>query len=132
MLDCPALRFLFEYFAEAEGLEKKLLAEAEGLRKKVEAQNQINQQVILQELIKQLPAIAAEMQVGDVSWLNMGGSGGDSPMSIIPKNLMELLGVARGFGLDIDGLVSQVIKKGKGAEKALPIPVENGRKKDSK
>ncbi|MHA2279205.1 MAG: hypothetical protein ACXAC2_25780, partial [Candidatus Kariarchaeaceae archaeon] len=99
--------------AEAEGKKAVLLAEAEGLREKVQAQGLINDAMIMQELIQQLPAIASSIKVGDINWLNMGGTNGngESPLGIIPKNLVQVMGIAKSFGLDLDGLIASL--KGK-------------------
>lgn len=100
--------------AEAEGRKAILLAEAEGLREKVQAQGLVNDAMIMQELIQQLPAIASSIKVGDINWLNLGGNGngkGESPLGIIPKNLIQVMGIAKTFGLDLDGLIASL--KGK-------------------
>ncbi|MHA2250967.1 MAG: SPFH domain-containing protein [Candidatus Kariarchaeaceae archaeon] len=96
--------------AEAAGKKAVLFAEAEGLREKVKAQGLVNDAMILQELVKQLPAIASSMKVGDINWLNMGGNGknGDTPLGIIPKNLLQVMTLAKSFGLDIEGLVQSI------------------------
>ena len=96
--------------AEAEGKKAVLFAEAEGLREKVKARGLINEAMILQELVKQLPAIASSMKVGDINWLNMGGNGKneDTPLGIIPKNLLQVMTLAKSFGLDIEGLVRSI------------------------
>ncbi len=81
------------------------------MREKVQAQGLINEAMILQELVKQLPAIASSMKVGEISWLNMGGGNGkngDSPLGIIPKNLLQIMTLAKTFGLDIEGLIDSV------------------------
>ncbi len=104
--------------AEAEGKKAVLLAEAEGLAEKVRAQQQINEAMLMKELILQLPEIAKSIKIGEISWLNLGGGtpddngkGNGSPLSIIPKNMLELLGIARHFGLDIPRLVETVKKQ---------------------
>ena len=100
--------------AEAEGRKAILLAEADGLREKVQAQGLVNDAMIMQELIQQLPAIASSIKVGDINWLNLGGNGngkGESPLGIIPKNLIQVMGIAKTFGLDLDGLIASL--KGK-------------------
>ncbi len=97
--------------AEAEGKKAILLAEAEGLREKVRAQGYINEAMIMQELIKQLPAIAASIKVGDINWLNMGGTSngtGESPLGIIPKNMLQIMALAKSFGLDLEQLVATI------------------------
>jgi uncharacterized membrane protein YqiK len=105
---------------EAEGTREKLLAEAEGLSAKVEAQNQISEIVLhqqtLAEIIKSiaevLPQIAEKMKVGDVKWINMGagnGQNGSSPLSIIPKNIMQLLNVMEGMGVNVPSLVDKLM-----------------------
>lgn len=97
--------------AEAEGRKAVLLAEAEGLLKKTKAQGYINEQMLMQELIKQLPAIAASMKVGDINWLNMAGQNGksdESPLGIIPKNMLQVMSLAKSFGLDLDQLVRSI------------------------
>ncbi len=104
--------------AEAEGKKAVLLAEAEGLAEKVRAQQQINEAMLMKELIQQLPEIAKSIKIGEISWLNLGsgstegnGRGNGSPLSIVPKNMLELLGIARHFGLDIPKLVDAVKKQ---------------------
>jgi len=96
--------------AEAEGRKALLLAEAEGLREKVKAQGFVNEAMIMQELVKQLPQIASSMKVGDINWLNMGnGQGnGDSPLGIIPKNLVQIMGLSKTFGLDLDNMIRSI------------------------
>ncbi|MHA2089603.1 MAG: hypothetical protein ACW98K_01990, partial [Candidatus Kariarchaeaceae archaeon] len=96
--------------AEAEGKKAVLFAEAEGLREKVKAQGLVNEAMILQELVKQLPEIAASMKVGDINWLNMGGNGknGDTPLGIIPKNMLQVMALAKSFGLDLEGLIGSI------------------------
>ncbi|MCY3412821.1 MAG: hypothetical protein INQ03_14380 [Candidatus Heimdallarchaeota archaeon] len=96
--------------AEAEGRKAILLAEAEGLREKVQAEGYVNEAMILRELVQQLPEIAKSMKVGDINWLNMGGSNGngDSPLGIIPKNLLQLMTLSKSFGLDLEGLLNKV------------------------
>lgn len=106
--------------AEAEGKKAILIAEAEGLREKVKAQGLVNDAMIMQELIQQLPAIASSMKVGDINWLNMGGQGsnGESPLGIIPKNLLHVMTLAKSFGLDLEGLIRSI--RGKD-----PLPKED-------
>ncbi|MDH5401915.1 MAG: SPFH domain-containing protein [Candidatus Heimdallarchaeota archaeon] len=98
--------------AEAEGKKAILLAEAEGLREKVKAQGMVNEAMILQELVNQLPNIASSMKVGDINWLNMGGNnssdGENSPLGIIPKNLLQVMALAKSFGLDLEGLMRSI------------------------
>ncbi len=96
--------------AEAEGKKAVLLAEAEGLREKVKAQGYVNEAMIMQELIQQLPSIASSIKVGEVNWLNMGGKGnnGESPLGIIPKNMLEIMALSKTFGLDIENLLSKI------------------------
>lgn len=118
-----------QLLAEAEGRRAVLLAEAEGLRKKVEAQQQINEAMLLKELIGQLPEIAKSMKVGEVSWVSMGGQqNGSSPMSIVPKNIMELLAVGKSFGLDFTQLLSKLGKPAKiDGNAELPISVPHAK-----
>jgi regulator of protease activity HflC (stomatin/prohibitin superfamily) len=101
-----------QMMAEAEGRRAILLAEAEGLRENVNAQNQINEAVLMQKLIDQLAVIASSMKVGDIQWMNFGGngSGEDSPLGIIPKNMMQVLAIGKQFGLDINGMLDKVRK----------------------
>ncbi len=113
--------------AEAEGKKAVLLAEAEGLAEKVRAQQQINEAMLMKELILQLPEIAKSIKIGEISWLNLGngasggnGKGNGSPLSIIPKNILELLGIARHFGLDIPQLVDAVKKQETSQSADLP------------
>lgn len=96
--------------AEAEGRKSILLAEADGLREKVKAQGHINEAMLMQELINQLPNIASSMKVGEVNWLNMPGNGenGESPLGIIPKNLTQVLAIAKNFGLDVGEMLKSV------------------------
>ncbi len=96
--------------AEAEGRKAVLMAEAEGLREKVKAQGYVNEAMIMQELIKQLPAIASSMKVGDINWLNMpgGAKNGESPLGIIPKNMVQIMGLAKTFGLDLEQLIASI------------------------
>jgi flotillin len=121
--------------AEAEGQKALLIAEAEGLREKVDAQGQVNEAMIMQELVKQLPAIAASMKVGDINWLNMGGNGkdgGDTPLGIIPKNLLQVMSLAKSFGFDLEKLIQSVRgsyppsdsedSEKKSKDKLLPFP----------
>lgn len=100
--------------AEAEGKKAVLMAEAEGLREKVKAQGYVNEAMIMQELIKQLPAIASSMKVGDVNWLNMGNGNGkaeNSPLGIIPKNMLQIMALAKTFGLDLEQLIASIRSK---------------------
>jgi regulator of protease activity HflC (stomatin/prohibitin superfamily) len=99
-----------DLIAEAEGKRAILLAEAEGLGEKVKAQGMINEAMLMRELINQLPAIAASIKVGDINWLNMPGSGqnGESPLGIIPKNMVQIMSLAKTFGLDLEGLISTI------------------------
>lgn len=96
--------------AEAEGKKALLFAEAAGLQEKVKAQGHVNEAMIMYELIKLLPDIASSMKVGDVNWLNLGGNNGDgsSPLGIIPKNIVEMLGIAKSFGLDVNKMVQKL------------------------
>lgn len=96
--------------AEAEGRKALLLAEAEGLREKVKAQGFVNDAMIMQDLVKQLPQIASSMKVGDINWLNMGGGDGNgqTPLGIIPKNLLEVMTLSKSFGLDIENLMRSI------------------------
>lgn len=94
--------------AEADGRKAILLAEADGLREKVQAQGLINEAMIMQELVQQLPQIASAIKVGDVNWLNMGGANGDTPLGIIPKNMLQLMALSKSFGLDVDKLLSKI------------------------
>lgn len=96
--------------AEAEGQKALLMAEAEGLAEKVKAQGFVNEAMIMKSLVEQLPAIASSMKVGDINWLNMGGSdkNGDSPLGIIPKNILQLMTMGKSFGLDIEGLIRTI------------------------
>ncbi|MHA1912055.1 MAG: SPFH domain-containing protein [Candidatus Kariarchaeaceae archaeon] len=107
-----------QMIAEAEGKKAILLAEAEGLKEKVNAQNQINEAVLMQRLIDQLPVIASSMKVGDINWMNLGGSGSadESPLGIVPKNMMQVLAIGKQFGLDINGMLDK-IRKGNGLVK---------------
>lgn len=95
--------------AEAEGRKALLLAEAEGLKEKVKAQGLINEAMIMEELVKQLPSIASSIKVGDVNWLQMGGSkDSDTPLGIIPKNMIQIMGLAKSFGLDLESLIATI------------------------
>jgi flotillin len=97
--------------AEAEGRKAILLAEAEGLREKVKAQGLVNDAMIMQDLVKQLPSIASSMKVGDINWLNMGGGNGengDSPLGIIPKNMLQVMALSKSFGLDVENLIRSI------------------------
>jgi uncharacterized membrane protein YqiK len=112
-----------EMVNEAEGTREKLLAEAEGLAAKVEAQNKVSEAVLQQqtvaEIIKSiatvLPKIAEHMKVGEVKWINFGGVDGagknGSPLSIIPKNIMQLIGIMDGLGIDIPNLIAKFMPK---------------------
>jgi regulator of protease activity HflC (stomatin/prohibitin superfamily) len=99
--------------AEAEGKKSILFAEAEGLREKVKAQGLVNEAMIMYELMQKMPEIASAMKVGDVNWLNLGGSAenGDSPLGIIPKNIVQLLGISKSFGLDVGNLMGSIRSK---------------------
>jgi regulator of protease activity HflC (stomatin/prohibitin superfamily) len=112
--------------AEAEGTKAILLAEAEGLKEKVNAQNQINEAVLMQRLIDQLPVIASSMKVGDINWMNLGGNGSaeESPLGIIPKNMMQVLAIGKQFGLDINGMLDKVRKSNGLEKKELKLPEE--------
>ena len=114
--------------AEAEGKKAVLMAEAEGLREKVKAQGYVNEAMIMQELIKQLPEIAASMKVGDINWLNMPGSNqnGDSPLGIIPKNMVQIMGLAKTFGLDLEQLIATI--RGKSVPQLGDVPTEEASK----
>lgn len=96
--------------AEAEGKKSILLAEAEGLREKIKAQGFINEAMLMQELISQLPNIASSMKIGEVNWLNMPGNGenGEQPLGIIPKNITQVLAIAKNFGLDVSEMLNSV------------------------
>lgn len=112
--------------AEAEGKKAILLAEAEGLREKVRAQGMINEAMLMQELIAQLPAIASSMKVGDINWLNMPGSGenGESPLGIIPKNMLHVMTLAKTFGLDLEGLIRTIRGQPQASESEMQQLIE--------
>lgn len=113
-----------EMMAEADGIRAKLDAEAEGLEKKVLAQNQISPEVLSQQVVESivtklsavLPQIAESMKVGEVKWVNLGGSDGNgaNPLGIIPKNLVQLVTSMEAFGVDIPGLLNGLMNKSKG------------------
>ncbi|MBI4868365.1 MAG: hypothetical protein HY816_15575 [Candidatus Wallbacteria bacterium] len=91
---------------EAQAILEVGKAEAEVLRMKVEAQNTVSAAQLQEQLIAKLPEIAHAMKIQDIHWVNMAGNG-DSPMSLVPKNIMELLTVFRGFGVDLQGLLKR-------------------------
>lgn len=89
---------------EAQAVLEMGKAEAEAARLKVEAQNAISGTQLQEQLIARLPEIASSMKVDGVHWVNMAGNG-DSPMGIVPKNILELLTVLRGVGIDLGKLL---------------------------
>jgi regulator of protease activity HflC (stomatin/prohibitin superfamily) len=126
--------------AEAEGRKSILLAEADGLREKVKAQGHVNEAMLMQELINQLPSIASSMKVGEVNWLNMPGNGenGESPLGIIPKNITQVLAIAKNFGLDVSDVLKSIKNKKQVEvktvidEESSKITDDNGKKKGKK
>ena len=112
-----------DMISEAEGTRQKLLADAEGLAKKVQAQNTISEQVlqfqtmenVIRSISSVLPEIAKQMIIGDVKWINMGNdgsnNGNNSPLGIIPKNIMQLMTIMNGMGIDLSSFLNHMINK---------------------
>jgi uncharacterized membrane protein YqiK len=101
---------------EAQSILELGRAEAEAARLKVEAQNVINLNRLQEQLIERLPEIARSMTVKDVHWVNLAGNG-ESPMGIVPRNILELLSVMKGFGVDLPGMLA----KGPAAAPDAPV-----------
>ncbi len=89
---------------EAEALARRGEVEADNERKTVEARNVVNGQQLQAQFIQQLAAMASNMKVDEVNWFNMGGEG-KSPLGIIPENILQLLGIFKGMGINVDGLL---------------------------
>ena len=89
---------------EAEARRKLGEVEAANEQQKVEARNVINNQQLQALFIQQLSAMASNMKVDEVNWFNMGGEG-KSPLGIIPENILQLLGIFKGMGINVEGLL---------------------------
>ncbi|MBI3893598.1 MAG: hypothetical protein HY303_18930, partial [Candidatus Wallbacteria bacterium] len=101
---------------EAQAILEVGKAESEVLRMKVEAQNAVTPNQLQEQLIAKLPEIARSMKIQDIHWVNMAANG-ESPMSIVPKNILELLTIFKGFGVDLQGLLGRT-----GAGDTVPVP----------
>lgn len=103
---------------EAQAREKLGAVEAENERKKVEARNVINSQQLQALFIQQLSAMASNMKVDEVNWFNMGGEG-KSPLGIIPENILQMLGIFKGMGINVEGLLPAGGQDRKGKDGSL-------------
>lgn len=100
----------------AKATRKMLIAEADGLREKLQARKEMNDILIMEQLIQQLPEIAKSMKVGDVNWVNIGGKdqNNGSPLGMVPENILQLLSFSKAFGLDIKKIVDKMTSKSNG------------------
>jgi regulator of protease activity HflC (stomatin/prohibitin superfamily) len=87
-------------------------------------------------IIQQLTSMASNMKVDEVNWINMDGNG-KSPLGIIPENIMQLMTVFKGMGVDLGAILPQKESKNKtknaAAQKKNLIPPKastNGNNKD--
>ncbi|MBI4872644.1 MAG: hypothetical protein HY814_13875 [Candidatus Riflebacteria bacterium] len=108
---------------EAQAIAELGRAEAEAARLKIEAQNAVNANQIHEQLIAQLPEIAKSMSVHDIHWVNMAASG-DSPMGIVPRNILELLSILKGFGVDLPALAGRAANGAKSETEKPEAPAE--------
>mgnify|MGYP006278297129 CR=1 FL=1 len=104
--------------AMAEAAEKSGAVEAENARLLVEARNRVNEKHLQSLLIDELAGMASNMKVNEVNWFNMDGQG-KSPMGIIPENILQLLGVCKGMGIDLEGIVPSSASKKQDSESNL-------------
>lgn len=89
---------------EAEAQERAGEAAALSQKLMTEARNVVNANQLQALLIGQLASMAGNMKVDEVHWVNMNGEG-KSPLGIIPENIMQLLGVCKGMGVDLGSLI---------------------------
>jgi len=92
-------------FERAEAIRAAGEAEAEVIAKRIAAENQINLRQIQKLLVGELSKMAAQMKVNDVNWVNISGSADDSPLGIVPRNIVQLLSVFKGMGLSLDQML---------------------------
>lgn len=92
----------------AEGTKATGAAEAEALAMRVNAENQVNQRQIQKLLVAEMGRMAEKMKVDGVNWINIGGGGeggNDSPLGIIPRNILQVLGIFKGMGMGLDDIL---------------------------
>jgi len=135
--------------AEAEGIRAKKLAAATGDLKLAEAQEKLRKaqqgyspQEGLRDFIQQIPAIMSQIDIGDVTFFDGGGSGGSGgegdgtsrgPMEFFGNSWLPMMLAANMMGLDLRG----TLQKGLGAyasKEDVPALVNEtgGKKKSSK
>jgi len=96
--------------AEASEKEGEVVAKNELLI--TEVRNQVGPANIQSKIVEQLTDMASNMKVDEVNWVNMD-SNGKSPLGIIPENIMQLMTVFKGMGVDLGGILPQKKSKKK-------------------
>ena len=92
----------------AEGTRATGAAEAEALAMRVNAENQVNHRQIQKLLVAEMGRMAEKMKVDGVNWINIGGGGeggNESPLGIIPRNIVQILGIFKGMGMGLDDIL---------------------------
>jgi regulator of protease activity HflC (stomatin/prohibitin superfamily) len=107
----------------AQGVRATGTAEAEVTALKVGAENQVNVRQIQKMLVGEISQMAAKMKVNDVNWINIAGSSDDSPLGIIPRNVLQLLTVFKGLGIGLDDVLHGGSGGAAGGNGHAPAPV---------
>ena len=103
--------------AEATIKEGEVIALNERLI--TEVRNEVGPANLQAMIIEQLTSMASNMKVDEVNWINMDGNG-KSPLGIIPDNIMQLMTVFKGMGVDLGAILPQKEKKRKDTTEVVP------------
>ena len=109
---------------EARGVALRGEADGAAIRSRISAQNTVNARHIQRELVGEISKMAKEMQVKDVSWINIAGDNGGSPLGIIPRNILETVAVFKGLGVGLEDIMTGPAKARASRAEALNAPVE--------
>jgi regulator of protease activity HflC (stomatin/prohibitin superfamily) len=88
----------------AEATEKEGQVFAQNERLLTEVRNEVGPANLQSMIIAQLTDMASNMKVDEVNWVNMDGNG-KSPLGIIPENIMQLMTVFKGMGVDLGAIL---------------------------
>jgi regulator of protease activity HflC (stomatin/prohibitin superfamily) len=91
----------------AEGTRATGAADAEVLSARVNAENQVNARQIQRLLVAEIGKMAEKMKVEGVNWVNISGNADESPLGIIPKNVLQTLAVFKGMGVGLGDILTE-------------------------
>lgn len=104
----------------AEGTRATGAAEAEALAARVNAENQVNARQIQRLLVAEIGRMADKMKVEGVNWVNITGNSDESPLGIIPKNVLQTLAVFKGMGVGLEDILGDKVIPTRADEQTKP------------